>query len=218
MIPPFSKEPVINCRSCFHPLGTSLQPHCLLPHGTEWHSLEGDPRYVSAYMTIFLLVTVTIHCNITLLGGLGGQISWAITLIGLWRIASLSMYICHETVDCNYTKLSYCRQANTFQVVIVADQQMTFVFFIYHDIQWGDGANVGFNAGDGTRFFMVPGALTNQVLNIDEGSNVDVTGVYIYRVDLCSVLGPRDGEKPKLLLYYYYYKYVLGKFWWTNNI
>ena len=79
---------------------------------------------------------------------------------------------------------------------------MTFVFFIYGDIQWGNGdiqwgngANIGFSAGDGTSSFMVPGALTNQVLNIDEGSNVGVTGVYIYRVD-CSVRGPRDGEKP----------------------
>ena len=84
-------------------------------------------------------------------------------------------------------------------MVIAADQQMTFVFFIYGDIQWGDGANIGFSAGDGTSSFMVPGALTNQTLNIDEGSNVGVTGVYIYRVD-CSVLGPRDGEKPKLLV------------------
>ena len=77
---------------------------------------------------------------------------------------------------------------------------MTFVFFIYGDIQWGFGANIGFNAGDGTRSFMVPGALTNQVLNIDEGSNVGVTvtGVYIYRVDRCSVLGPSDGEKQSI--------------------
>ena len=84
-------------------------------------------------------------------------------------------------------------------MVIVADQQMTFVFFIYGDIQWGGGTNIGFSAGDGTRSFMVQGALTSQALNIDEGSNVGVTGVYIYRVD-CSVLGPRDGEKPKLLV------------------
>ena len=94
---------------------------------------------------------------------------------------------------------------------------MTFVFYIFGDIQWGDranigligfgdvyigfgDANIGFNAGDGTRFFMDTRALTNQVLNIDEGSNVGVTGVYIYRVDLCSVLGPRNGEKPKLIL------------------
>ena len=88
---------------------------------------------------------------------------------------------------------------------------MTFVFFIYGDIQWGAGANIGFNAGDGTRFFMVPGALTNQTLNIDEGSNVGVTGVYIYRVDLCSVLGP-NGKKPKLLVVHVLivFSYLLG--------
>ena len=86
----------------------------------------------------------------------------------------------------------------------MADQQMKFVFFIYGDIQWGRGANIGFTAGDftagdGTRSFMVPGALTRQALNVDKGSNVGVTGVYIYRVD-CSVFGPRDGEKSKLLV------------------
>ena len=70
---------------------------------------------------------------------------------------------------------------------------------MYGDIQWGRFANIGFYAGDGTRVFDIPGALTNQTLNIDEGSNVNVTGVYIYRVD-CSVLGPRDGEASKLLL------------------
>ena len=80
---------------------------------------------------------------------------------------------------------------------------MTFVFFIYGDIQWGGGTNIGFSAGDGTRSFMVQGALTSQALNIDEGSNVGVTGVYIYRVDLCSVLGPNNGEKPKISAYYW---------------
>ena len=85
-------------------------------------------------------------------------------------------------------------QENTFQVVIAADVQVTFVFFIYGDIQWGDGANIGFNAGDGSRFFMDQAALTNQTVNIDEGSNVGMTGWYIYRVDLCSILGPSDGE------------------------
>ena len=77
---------------------------------------------------------------------------------------------------------------------------MTFVFFIYGDIQWGAGANIGFGAGDWTRSFIVPGARTSRVLNIDEGSNVNMTGVYIYRVDLCSILGPSDGEKLKLLV------------------
>ena len=91
-------------------------------------------------------------------------------------------------------------QVNTFQAVIAADQQMTFVFFIYKDIQWGNDASIGFDAGDGTRSFMDSHPLSRQALNIDEGSNVGVTVVYIYRVDLCSVLAPMDGEKPKLLL------------------
>ena len=84
---------------------------------------------------------------------------------------------------------------------------MTFVFFIYHDIQWGVDANIGFNAGDGMRSFMLPGALTNQVLNIDGGSNVGMTGVYIYRVDCSVLIGPRDGEKPQI---------VSGKYYWEN--
>ena len=33
------------------------------------------------------------------------------------------------------------------------------MFFIYGEIQWGDGANIGFNAGDGTRSFVLPGEL-----------------------------------------------------------
>ena len=90
---------------------------------------------------------------------------------------------------------------------------MTFVFFIYGDIQWGPGASIGFDAGDGTRYFMVPGALTNKTLNIDEGSNVDVTRLYIYRVDLCSVLGPIDGEKPKILLVVF----TIRNIFWTNT-
>ena len=108
-------------------------------------------------------------------------------------------YYSATAVDYNHTN-TLLLQANTFQVVLAADQQMTFVFFIYGDIQWGDGANIGFNAGDGTRSFMVPGALTNQTLNIDKRSNVGVTGLYIYRVDLRSVFGPRDGEKPNILV------------------
>ena len=95
-------------------------------------------------------------------------------------------------------------QANTFQAVIAADQQKTFVFFIYGDIQWSDFPLIGFFPEDGP-MYQVPDSLTNQALSIDEGSNVNVTGVYIYRVD-CSVYGPNnDGEKLQCYL-------LLGKF------
>ena len=85
-------------------------------------------------------------------------------------------------------------QENTFQVVIASDGQWTFVFFIYGEIEWGF-ANIGFNAGDGVRSFMVPGALTVRSRDIEEGSNVGRMGVYIYRVDRRSVLDPGNGKK-----------------------
>ena len=70
--------------------------------------------------------------------------------------------------------------------------QASFVFFIYRNITWGT-ANIGFNAGDGVRFFMVPGALTSQTRSIENGSNVNILGLYIYRVDQNTVFEP--GEK-----------------------
>ena len=85
-------------------------------------------------------------------------------------------------------------QANTFQAVIAADQQKTYVLFIYGDIQWSRSPLIGFYRGDSSLLVYDPDSLTNQALNVDEGSNVNVTGVYIYQVD-CSVVGPSDGEE-----------------------
>ena len=89
-------------------------------------------------------------------------------------------------------------QANTFQAVIAADQQKTYVLFIYGDIQWSSFPAIGFSHEDGP--LLDPDSLSNQGLNVDNGSNVNVTGVYIYQVD-CSVHGPNnDGEKLLVLL------------------
>ena len=63
---------------------------------------------------------------------------------------------------------------------------------MYGDIEWG-AANIGFNAGDNRRSFMAPGALTSQSRNIQNGSNVNVPGLYIYRIDLATILRP-NGE------------------------
>ena len=107
-IPPFSKKPMINCRSYFHPIATSVQPHCLLPHGTEWDCFMRDPRYLH----IILLVTIPTHCNNTAWRS-GVSSNKAITQRVLWRTASLLMYICQWTVNCNFTKLYHCRQTHS---------------------------------------------------------------------------------------------------------
>lgn len=55
--------------------------------------------------------------------------------------------------------------------------------FLYKDIQWGEEAQIGFNAGDGFSSFSLPGALTEVTTDIDEQSNVYHPGVFIYRID-----------------------------------
>ena len=40
---------------------------------------------------------------------------------------------------------------------------------------------------------MVPGVLSLDSVDIEEGSNVGRRGVYIYRVDRCSIIGPDNG-------------------------
>ena len=55
---------------------------------------------------------------------------------------------------------------NTFQVVLATNgvRNTSYVAFIYEDIQWGQRAQVGFNAGDGCTFFTLPGALSSDTL------------------------------------------------------
>ena len=91
---------------------------------------------------------------------------------------------------------SHSLQDNTLQVVLATDGQVSFVLFLYSNIEWGF-ANIGFNAGDGMRSFMVPGALTAQSRNIENGSNVDIPGLYVYRVDRRIVVDP-SGEQLQL--------------------
>ena len=79
---------------------------------------------------------------------------------------------------------------NTLQVILAGDgTSVSYVVFIYGDIQWGEGAQIGFNAGDGTVYFTIPGALSSATLNISQMSNVGSPGLFIYKVDgklLCS--------------------------------
>lgn len=89
-------------------------------------------------------------------------------------------------------------QINTFQCILATDGFRSFVIYFYADgmIQWttgdasgGEGgfggtpAQVGFNAGDGVRYAIVPGSRTADIVNIDMTSNIGVPGVWVFRVD-----------------------------------
>ena len=72
---------------------------------------------------------------------------------------------------------------NTFQAILATDGETSTVSFVYGDIQWGEGAEIGFNAGDGVGFLSVPSARTSATVDIEFQTNVNVTGLFIYRVD-----------------------------------
>ena len=75
---------------------------------------------------------------------------------------------------------------------MATDGLFSFVIYLYADgmIQWTTGdashgtpAQVGFNAGSGNRSTTVPGSRTTSIVNIDTTSNVDVPGMWVFRVD-----------------------------------
>ena len=47
----------------------------------------------------------------------------------------------------------------------------------------GTPAQVGFNAGDGVNFAIVPASRTPDIINIDTTSNVGIPGVWIFQVN-----------------------------------
>ena len=84
---------------------------------------------------------------------------------------------------------------NTFQVIATTNGTRSYAIFHYLDdgIKWSSadnttvGAQVGFNKGDGSRYFVRPEALTDSVLELDDNSNVCVRGKYVFRIDAISV-------------------------------
>jgi len=82
--------------------------------------------------------------------------------------------------------------------VLATNGLQSFVTFLYADgeIQWTTGdassglnglggipAQVGFNAGDGVRYAAIPQSRTNAIINITHTSNIDVPGVWVFRID-----------------------------------
>lgn len=89
-------------------------------------------------------------------------------------------------------------QTNTFQCVLVSDGTLSYVIFLYGDgeIQWTTGDNsggnygvggtqalVGINAGDGIQSLSVPESQTPAIINIDRTSNIQTSGVWIFKVN-----------------------------------
>nr|XP_022323654.1 protein mesh-like [Crassostrea virginica] len=95
-----------------------------------------------------------------------------------------------------------CSKTNTFQSVLITNGQHSFTIYNYEDIQWTTGtasrgnattglggtpAQVGFNAGDGIVFYTVNASRTPDIVNVDEYSNVNIPGKFVFRIDASDI-------------------------------
>ncbi|XP_029904625.1 sushi, nidogen and EGF-like domain-containing protein 1 [Myripristis murdjan] len=92
---------------------------------------------------------------------------------------------------------------NTFQVVLITDGELSFTIFQYNNITWTTGmhassggnmaglggiaAQAGFNAGDGKRYFNIPGSRTDDVVDVEGTTNVGYPGRWVFRIDNAQV-------------------------------
>ncbi|XP_075046989.1 alpha-tectorin-like [Mixophyes fleayi] len=96
------------------------------------------------------------------------------------------------------------KKVNTFQAVLTSDGYHYFAILNYGDIQWTTGtasdgdaftglggtpAQAGFNSGDDTHYFNIPGSRTDEVLKIKSTSNVNYPGRWVFEVDEFKVPG-----------------------------
>ncbi|KAM4772091.1 sushi, nidogen and EGF-like domain-containing protein 1 [Rhinophrynus dorsalis] len=88
---------------------------------------------------------------------------------------------------------------NTFQIVLITDGFRSFTIFNYETIEWTTGrhassggdssgrggiaAQAGFNAGDGWRYFNIPGSRTDDIAGIANTTNVGIPGRWVFRID-----------------------------------
>nr|XP_033771033.1 alpha-tectorin-like [Geotrypetes seraphini] len=93
---------------------------------------------------------------------------------------------------------STSNKLNTFQTVLTTDGRRAFIILNYDNIQWTTGkasggnaetglggipAQAGFNSGDQTHYFNIPGSRTPEILNIKSTSNVNRPGRWAFQVD-----------------------------------
>ncbi|XP_032063131.1 alpha-tectorin-like isoform X2 [Aythya fuligula] len=107
---------------------------------------------------------------------------------------------------------STSNKGNTFQAALTTNTETSFIILNYKDIQWTTGAasggdaetglggtpaHAGFNSGDETNYYNIPGSRTDAVINITKTSNVNIPGRWVFQVDNFKVTGVPT-EMPKV--------------------
>ena len=91
---------------------------------------------------------------------------------------------------------------NTFQAILATDGIQSYIVFIYGDMQWSEGAEVGFNSGfpnfNDSSFFSIASVNGLDSFGIQRRTNVpfDIEGLYLYRVDVTPTAPPSIPTAP----------------------
>ena len=67
---------------------------------------------------------------------------------------------------------------------------LSFAIFIYEEIVHSFFSVAGFDAGDGIRFFNIPGP----ILDIESTTNVNRPGIWMFRIDSDDLIFPTPGN------------------------
>ena len=114
-----------------------------------------------------------------------------------------------EVVVVTWDQVGYYEEqtdkTNMVQLILASDGERTFSVFLFPEggIKWvrGQGKNrnqldpqaqAGFMSGEGQSFLLPPSGL-DQIANIEDWSNTDVPGLWIYRVGPLHLLGNVEG-------------------------
>ncbi|CAF1091450.1 unnamed protein product [Brachionus calyciflorus] len=82
---------------------------------------------------------------------------------------------------------------NTFQAILTTNGVNSFAIFNYDRLAWSISTNIetyaqaGFNAGDGTTFYVLNGSFTPDILNVAMSSNIQKPGKWIFGTDLSEI-------------------------------
>ena len=72
---------------------------------------------------------------------------------------------------------------NIFQLVLITNEEVSYVLFLYKQIVYGEHATIGFHDMNGSNIVSLSYSQTARTLELPTLSNVGKPGVFVYRVD-----------------------------------
>uniref|UniRef100_A0A914UMS4 Uncharacterized protein n=1 Tax=Plectus sambesii TaxID=2011161 RepID=A0A914UMS4_9BILA len=84
---------------------------------------------------------------------------------------------------------------NTFQAAIFITDNGTFANFIYNNIGWTQGAEAGFNNGDGVKHYALPTSGTGNIMYLEEYGNTGIPGEWMFELGLENIVRCKPGIK-----------------------